>query len=180
MSSYLRDYSGTIYFFTLVAFERRAIFCQDDFLIALRHVVDEVRQSKPFKVVAWVQLPDHLHCILEFDTPNAEYSKIWGMIKRKTTQACPQYHLSFEQLSVSKVLRNEQAIWQRRFYEHLIRDENDLIQHFNYIHYNPVKHGLVRSVKDWRYSTFHRHVRNGFYDENWGSGMDLSSLNHLD
>lgn len=180
MSNYLRYYSGKMYFFTLVAFERRAIFCQPDFLNAFRDAIKEVRTICPFQVIAWVQLPDHLHCIIEFDNPDVNFGRFWGAIKRKTTKLCPQYQMDIHDLSLSKVLRNEKGIFQRRFYEHLIRDNNDLIQHLNYIHYNPIKHGLVQQVKEWQYSTFHRYVKNGFYDENWGNNIDISDLDELD
>ncbi|SSY70394.1 Transposase and inactivated derivatives [Alysiella crassa] len=165
-----------MYFFTLVAFERRNIFCKPDFLSAFKTSIQEVRKQYPFKIIAWVQLPDHLHCILNFEQENHDFSKIWSIIKRKTTKLCPQYHLRDDDLSLSKVLRNEKGIFQRRFYEHLIRNEQDLYNHLNYMHFNPVKHNLVEKTKDWQYSTFHRYVKNGFYDENWGENMDLPHI----
>lgn len=180
MPNYLRHYSGSMYFFTLITFERRKIFCQNDFLSAFRQAIDEVRIICPFTVIAWVQIPDHLHCIIEFEQMGVDIGKFWGAIKRKTTKLCPQYQKDMHELSLSKVLRNEKGIFHRRFYEHLIRDEKDLINHLNYIHYNPVKHGLVQNVKDWQYSTFHRYVKNGLYDENWGDNVDISNLNNLD
>lgn len=167
MPNYIRNFDGKVYAFTLLAFERRKIFCEADFLQALKHSISEVRQTYPFAIIAWVQLPDHLHCILQFDTDN-DFSRIWGLIKRKTTQKCPQYHLPLEKLSLSKVERNEKGIWHRRFYEHLIRNEQDLTNHLNYIHYNPVKHGWVNNVIDWQYSSFHRYVQQGFYPADWG------------
>lgn len=173
MPNYLRYHMGTMYFFTLVAHERRDIFCQEDFLSAFKNAIKEVRQTHPFQVIAWVQLPDHLHCILQFEE-DTDFGKIWGMIKRLTTKACPQYHLPIEQLSYSKVSRNEKGLWQRRFYEHMIRNEQDLIQHLHYIHYNPVKHGLVANVKDWQFSTFHRYVLDGFYDIDWGRDTTIN------
>lgn len=180
MSNYLRYHVGKMYFFTLVAFERRPIFCQNDFLMMFRQAIDEVRKICPFETVAWVQLPDHLHCILTFEETGADFGQFWGAIKRKTTKLCPQYHLHNDNLSLSKVLRNEKGVFQRRFYEHQIRDETDLANHIHYIHYNPVKHGLVENVNDWQYSTFHRYFANGAYDENWGKPIDLPHIDDWD
>ncbi len=176
MPNYIRNFDGKVYAFTLLAFERRKIFCQTDFLFALKQSIIEVRQTYPFTIVAWVQMPDHLHCILQFEQKDNDFSRIWGLIKRKTTQRCPQYHLSMYDLSISKVKRNEKGIWHRRFYEHLIRDEQDLTNHLNYIHFNPVKHGLVKNVADWQYSSFHRYVKMGFYPSDWAMDNALQTF----
>ncbi len=80
-------------------------------------------------------------------------------------------------MNVSKLKHRETTIWQRRFWEHLIRDDEDYRMHMDYIHYNPVKHGLVNRVKDWPHSTFHRYVRKGIYSEDWGGGM-IPGLDH--
>lgn len=114
-------------------------------------------------------LPDHLHCIWQLPENDANFGKRWGMIKSKTTKACQDYHLASNELSDSKNANFERGIWQRRFFEHSIRNEQDYRNHLNYIHYNPVKHGLVHQVKDWQYSTFHRFVADGFYEPDWGS-----------
>lgn len=170
MSKYIRSYTeGATYFFTLVSYNRRKLFCEDDFLKALKNSIRRVQQQYPFEIIAWVQLPDHLHCIWQMPENDADYSMRWSQIKRLTTQACPHYHLRLEDLDYSKVKRNERGIWQRRFSEHQINSEADFIKHMDYIHYNSVKHGLVKRVLDWPYSSFHRYVGNGFYAEDWGS-----------
>ncbi|MGP4953249.1 REP-associated tyrosine transposase [Psychrobacter sp. T6-1] len=170
MPQYIRSYTkGATYFFTLVAYERRPIFCKDDFLKAFKASIKTVQQQYPFEILAWVQLPDHLHCIWQMTDEDTNYSQCWSRIKRLTTRACPQYHLASDDLSTSKVNRNEKGLWQRRFYEHQIHSEEDFINHMNYLHYNPVKHGLVKKVADWPYSSFHRHVKKGNYPADWGA-----------
>lgn len=172
MPQYIRSYTrGATYFFTLVAYERRPIFCENDFLKAFRKSVKQVQQQYPFEIIAWVQLPDHLHCMWRMTDDDTNYSQCWSRIKRLTTQACPQYHLSIHDLSGSKVKRNEKGIWQRRFNEHQINSEEDFINHMDYLHYNPVKHGLVERVADWQYSSFHRYVKNGVYPLDWGKNV---------
>ena len=176
MSQYIRSHTkGATYFFTLVSYNRRRIFCEDDFLQTFKKSIKQVQQQYPFEIIAWVQLPDHLHCIWRMPTNDANYSMRWSQIKRLTTQACPQYYLPLNELSYSKVKRNERGIWQRRFYEHQIKDEVDFIKHMDYLHFNPVKHGLVGKVSEWPYSSFHRYVKQGLYMEDWGNNsMDFT------
>ena len=112
---------------------------------------------------------------------NYEFSKIIGTIKKHYT-----YNIngaskdSTLPLSESRLKRKESGIWQRRFYEHIIRNEDDLYKHLDYIHYNPVKHNLVQNVKDWKYSSFHKFVKKGIYEENWGSAFDIEKIKNLD
>lgn len=175
MPKYIRSYKeGAYYFFTLISYNRRKILCEDDFLIAFKNSIRQVQQQYPFEIIAWVQLPDHIHCIWKMPENDADYSIRWSQIKRLTTQACSQYYLTYDELSYSKIKRNERGIWQRRFLEHQIRDEPDFVRHMDYIHYNPVKHGLVEKVVDWPYSSFHRCVRQGFYVEDWGGSINFS------
>ncbi|WP_435950241.1 REP-associated tyrosine transposase [Psychrobacter sp. DM8] len=172
MPRYIRSYTqGATYFFTLVSYNRRKILCEPDFLKAFKSSIRQIQQQYPFEIIAWVQLPDHIHCIWQMPENDANYSMRWSQIKRLTTQACPQYHSTKDALSLSEVKRNERGIWQRRFLEHQIRNESDFIKHMDYLHYNPVKHGLVDKVADWPYSSFHRYVRQGFYAEDWGGSI---------
>lgn len=171
MSQYIRSTTqGGIYFFTLVTYKRRKIFCNADFLHVFKQSIKYIQHRYPFEILAWVQMPDHLHCIWQMPIDDANYSMRWSQIKRLTTQSCPQYHLSHDKLNASKIKRNEKGVWQRRFYEHEIRNEQDLKNHLDYLHYNPVKHGLVDNVGDWQYSSFHRLVGEGYYPADWGSG----------
>ena len=184
MSQYIRSYTkGATYFFTLVSYNRRNILCEADFLQAFKRSIKQVQQQYPFEIIAWVQLPDHLHCIWQMPLDDSDYSMRWSQIKRLTTQACPHYHLPTNELSHSMQKRNEKGIWQRRFFEHQIRNEEDFIKHMDYLHYNPIKHSLVEKVIDWQYSSFHRYIKAGVYSLDWGDrliGFSASFINNLE
>lgn len=173
MPEYRRHYQqGGSYFFTVVTHHRRLILLNDDIRIALRASIAEVHQTLPFKVDAWVLLPNHLHCIWTLPENDDNYSLRWLLIKRGVSKRCTQY-LDVKKQSASRKSRHESTIWQRRFWEHSIRDENDFAACINYVHINPVKHGYVKRVVDWEYSTFHRYLKLGMYDETWGSDVEL-------
>ena len=116
-----------------------------------------------------------MHCIWTLPKNDSDYSKRWGMIKAGFTKQIQQL-LPEMTVSDSRKNKHEASVWQRRFWEHEIRDQNDLNNHIDYIHYNPVKHGLVKYVKDWPFSTFHRYVKEGIYPEDWGG--DYSENSH--
>jgi putative transposase len=159
---------GATYFFTVVTHFRQPILAKPESRAILRQVIDEVRQLHPFAIDAWVLLPDHMHCIWSLPVDDHDYSKRWGLIKAGfTKQAKPFFHRD-EWMNESRRKHNERTVWQRRFWEHQIRDEVDFQRHVDYIHFNPVKHGLVSQVKVWPHSTFHRFVRGGIYTEDWG------------
>lgn len=175
MSRYRRSLlAGDTYFFTVVTYRRQTILCDEMLRDALRSAIESVRASRPFMIDAWVLLPDHLHCIWTIPKGDADFSTRWMMIKRKVSIACAAQYQRPEWLTVSKQKHRESTIWQRRFWEHQIRDDIDFAKHLDYLHYNPVKHGLVNQAKDWQYSSFHRYVKNGLYDEMWGLSVDLS------
>ncbi len=176
---------GGTYFFTLVTYRRQKILCNDDVRFTLREAIISTREKYPFTIDCWVLLPDHLHCILTLPEGDVAYSKRWSMIKRLVTQQVGGAHgapysnrnvgcaARTNPTSESRGKRREGTIWQRRFWEHQIRDEHDLNRCRDYLHWNPVKHGLVSRVSAWPYSTFHRFVNDGFYDQHWGgSGID--------
>jgi len=119
-----------------------------------------------------VLLPDHLHCIWTLPEDDADFGKRWAMIKRFVTKRCGPSLLCDEWLNDSKQRRKESPLWQRRYWEHMIRNETDFKWHMDYLHYNPVKHGLASCVQDWPYSTFHRCVKDGIYPEDWGGVSD--------
>ena len=108
-------------------------------------------------------LPEHLHCIWTLPPDEADYSLRWGLIKSGFSRLVAGNEIRSE----SRIKRGERGIWQRRFWEHMIRDEKDFERHVNYIHYNPVKHGWVKRVSDWPYSSFHAHARKGIYPLDW-------------
>jgi putative transposase len=164
--------SGGTYFFTVNLLERR-----QDTLVRhidiLRDAVKKTRNERPFNIDAWVVLPDHMHCIWTLPKDDADFSNRWKAIKIRFVKALP----ITERRSRVRVLKGERGIWQRRFWEHAIRDERDYANHLDYIHFNPVKHKLVNQVKAWPYSSFHRYVRLGHYPDNW-LGVENEALNY--
>lgn len=155
---------GGTYFFTVNLLERRL-----DLLVRhiddLRDAVRATKRDRPFHIDAWVVLPDHMHAVWTLPPGDDDFSNRWKSIKIRFVQKLPRT----ERRSKVRSAKGERGIWQRRFWEHVIRDDRDYENHMDYLHFNPVKHGYVNFVKDWPHSTFHRYVRKGIYDENWGS-----------
>ena len=171
MSNYRRArYAGACYFFTLVTHQRQPVLTQPRLREALRLAIERVRQGHPFSIHGWVLLPDHLHCLWQLPEGDSDYSRRWSMIKRLTSQAMPELSGS---ISLSRNLRRESGLWQRRFWEHRIRDEQDYRQHLDYLHWNPVRHALVERVADWPWSSYHRLVREGVYPADWGGCAEV-------
>ncbi|MBI5599842.1 MAG: transposase, partial [Deltaproteobacteria bacterium] len=135
---------------------------------AFKRVIAE----RPFTIDAFVLLPDHIHCIWTLPENDNDFSTRWRLFKSFFTKGCRD-ELKGPQTD-SMLKKGEQAVWQRRFWEHTIRDEDDFIRHTDYIHYNPVKHGLAESPKDWPHTSFHRYVDMGVYDREWGSGREMA------
>lgn len=178
MPRYLRPKSaGGTFFFTVVTFDRRKILTLDISRQFLSNAITEVQTQFPFSIEAWVLLPDHLHAIWTLPDGDTDYSKRWGLIKAKFSKKGKAFFHVEPTANPSRIKRRETTIWQRRFWEHGIRDEQDLQNHLDYIHYNPVTHGLVNSVRDWPYSSFHRYVREGFYPEHWGEDVSFEHDN---
>ena len=178
MSTYRRsNTAGGSYFFTVVTQQRRPFLCAPDVLAALRCAIQHTRQTLPFTIDAWVVLPDHMHAIWTLQQGEANFGKRWGVIKSQVTKACrgqvEALAKTSEIQSESQENQHESALWQRRFWEHQIRDETDFTQHMNYVHFNPLKHGLVQRVRDWPHSTFHRSVKQEVYAQDWGLDADL-------
>jgi len=139
----------------------------------LRESVRIVKARYPIEIHGWVVLPEHMHCLIELPENDIDYVTRIRLIKIGFSKAIPKT----ERRSNIRIKRGERGIWQRRYWEHLIRDEADFQAHLNYIHFNPVKHGWVKQVKDWPYSTFHRWVEQGVYPLNWaGVNEDLYEL----
>ena len=113
---------------------------------------------------AVVILPDHLHCIWQLPEKDSDFSSRWRLIKAHFSRSITTTQ---EYISKSRLRKNERGLWQRRFWEHVICDEKDYVRHIEYIHYNPVKHGYVHRVRDWKYSSFHRWVTHGVYPIDW-------------
>ena len=168
---------GGTYFFTVVTHKRVKIFNRSDNVELLRQAFGKVIKRHPFKIDAFVLLPDHLHCIWTLPQGDADFSTRWWLIKTYFSR-----HIGFvgwveernpTKKTTSRSKKNEKSIWQRRFWEHLIRNHEDLRRHVEYIHYNPVKHGLTKAPGDWDYSSFHRYVDKGMYDIKWGAGVKM-------
>lgn len=159
MSDYRRLYQpGGSYFFTVVTHHRQKILSSPDHLLRLQSAFDRVKERLPFAMEAFVILPDHLHCIWNLPSGDSDFSTRWRLIKG--------YFSAGVRGSVNE--RCEKGIWQRRFWEHLLRDEEDWRRHMDYIHYNPVKHGYVKAPKDWPHSSFRQAVEKGLYPKGWG------------
>lgn len=131
----------------------------------LRHAFRRVKRDRPFHIEAMVILPDHLHALWTLPSGDDDFSGHWRSIKAAFTRT-----LTDKGLPLRRNARGEYELWQRRFWEHTIRNDRDLACHVEYIHSNPVKHGWVRRMCDWPYSTFHRHVRAGTYPADWAGG----------
>lgn len=165
---------GGTYFFTVVTYRRQKILCDPLIRTALRQAINKTRASYPFIIDAWVLLPDHLHCIWTLPDGDADFSTRWSKIKRHVSIECREQYRSGEWLSDSKNKHRESTLWQRRFWEHRIRDEEDFNRHVDYIHHNPVKHGMCKMPGQWPHSTFHRFVQDGVYPDNWSVEEDLA------
>jgi putative transposase len=160
--------AGGQYFFTVVTERRQPMLTQPDIRSALRTAIKSVRASYPFTINAWVLLPDHLHAIWTLPDDDADFSTRWRLIKRDVTLACGNKYFRPDFLMTRRAAKQCGTIWQHRYWEHLLRDETDFRQHMDYLHWNPVNHGLVNRVMDWPWSSFHRLQSQGVYDLNWG------------
>ena len=177
MSDYRRCFQGgATYFFTVVTHRRQSILTDTPLRRALREAIVAVRQQVPFAIDAWVLLPDHLHCLWTLPAGDAKFGRRWSAIKRRVTQAVASDYAHPEWRNAARIRRRESTIWQRRFWEHGIRDEADFSRHLDYLLFNPVKHGLVSAVVDWPYSSFHRLVRAGMYPAAWGGESGVGKI----
>jgi putative transposase len=162
---------GGTYFFTVNLLQRRDNTLLIDHVQEFRDAVKKVKSKYPFKIHAWVILPEHMHCILELPQEDADYASRWRLMKSYFSKSIA----NTEYKSEVRIKRKERGVWQRRYWAHLITDEKDYRAHMDYVHINPLKHGLVENVKDWQYSTFHRYVLLGVYPQNWAcdEGVEL-------
>ncbi len=169
MRRYRRSRIGQVFFFTVVTHDRRAILTTDVGRAALRVAIRTVRGEHPFRITAIVLLPDHLHTVWELPAGDPDYSRRWRLIKSRFTRLWTEAGGAEGVVGPSRRRNAERGVWQRRFYEHTCRDEDDLKRCVDYLHVNPVKHRLVGRVIDWPWSSFHRYVRLGVYPSDWGS-----------
>lgn len=173
MSLYIRHrLPGGTYFFTVNLAQRHRSLLTDH-IDTLRDAFRHVRVRHPFQIEAIVILPEHLHCLWRLPKNDTDYATRWGLIKANFSR----YINAIEPLRASLIRRGERGIWQRRFWEHTIRDEKDWQRHLDYIHFNPVKHGHARNACDWPWSSFHQFVRRGKYPADWGGGTTIENGN---
>lgn len=168
MPNYRRAFvPGGCWFFTVNLLERRRSLLIDR-IETLRDAVHATRRGYPFRIDAIVVLPDHLHAVWTLPPADADFSVRWRLIKSRFARAIPKR----ERLSAVRQRRGERGIWQRRFWEHLIRNEADYARHVEYCYFNPMKHGLVARVRDWPHSSFHRDVRAGIFPIDWAGEVE--------
>jgi putative transposase len=159
---------GATYFFTVVTHHRQPLLTHPEILAALREAFRKVKQARPFEIDAIVVLPDHFHALWTMPPDEVDFGTRWSMIKRPISKTVG--HFAETTANASMRARRESGLRQRRFWEHLIRDDEDYARHMDYIHFKPVKHGLVSRVADWPHSGFHRCVERGIYPADWASG----------
>ena len=171
MTEYRRNFvAGGSYFFT-VALADRSSRLLTDHIELLRQAVLETNTKMPFVLDAMVVLPEHLHCIWTLPPGDSDYPRRWKILKGIFSRHLPKVG----QRSNSLLAKGESGIWQRRHWEHTLRNEEDIHRHLDYIRYNPVKHGHASSVGEWPYSIFNRYVEKGMYPADWGGGGDDES-----
>ena len=160
--------AGATYFFTLVLHERAGLLADAANVGRWRAAVAKVQRKRPFVIEAEVILPDHLHVLWTMPDGDADYATRIRLVKTEFTKALP-FDGALATANKSRARKSESGVWQRRYWEHTIRDEHDFQVRLDYIHYNPVKHGLVARAADWPHSTFQVWVEKGTYDPWWGS-----------
>jgi REP-associated tyrosine transposase len=166
MPEYRRVYvDGGTFFFTVVTYDRRPLFVNQIARELYFSSISRIQYKHPFEQIAYCILPDHIHCIWALPDNDHDYSLRWKLVKSKFSFL---YQYRFGKSipgNESRKKRGEVGIWQRRFWEHTIQDENDLNNHIDYIHYNPVNHGLVDDVVNWKWSSYHQFESEGYYDD---------------
>ena len=162
MPDYRRSFvPGGCYFFTVNLRNRRRTLLVDH-IDQLREAFRKVKRQRPFRIDALVVLPDHIHCVWTLPDGDADYPGRWRAIKTAFSKSVGEVGLD----------KNGKSLWQPRYWEHTILSQQDFIAHVDYVHINPQKHGLVRAVIDWSWSTFHRYVESGVYARNWAGGLE--------
>ncbi|MDG4551305.1 MAG: transposase [Candidatus Contendobacter sp.] len=172
MTDYRRAYiPGATWFFTVNLAERQCNRLLVERIESLRLAFAYTRKRWPFQMEAVVVLPDHLHCVWTLPQGDADFSTRWNLLKGHFSRSIAKG----ERISRSREKRGERGLWQRRFWEHLVRDQEDFNRHVDYIHWNPVKHGWVKKIADWPHSSFHRFVAQGVYPTDWG-GVEIAEV----
>ncbi|MFT5589854.1 MAG: putative transposase [Bradyrhizobium sp.] len=162
MSHYRRSLQpGESYFFTVITYQHRSILCDKPICHVLKKVIAKVRANRPSNIDAWILLPDYMHCIWTLPQDDADFPACWRRIKSHVSKACREQCHRQDPLPPSKKKHREATAWQRRFLEHRTRNENDFAGYLDYIHHNPVKHGLMNNAVAWPYPGIHRDLKTG-------------------
>jgi putative transposase len=166
MVRYRRNFvPGGTFFFTVTLADRRSTGLVEH-ISGLRAAFRVTRRERPFEIDAIVILPEHLHAVITLPQDDADFSGRWRRIKALFTK-----HVVTAGEPIACNAKGEYALWQRRFWEHTIRNDEDYANHVDYVHYNPVKHGLTERACDWPYSSFHEYVRRGVLPQDWGGSI---------
>jgi putative transposase len=169
MPNYRRAYiPGGTYFFTCVTYQRAPILVTPLARTCLRQAIRTTQRDHPFKIVALVLLPEHWHTVWSLPRGDARYPLRWMRIKEEFTKTWLECGGAELEQSQSRRAHRQRGVWQKRYWEHAVRDEDDLKRCVDYVHWNPRKHGHSARVQDWKWSSFHRFVRAGEYELHWG------------
>ncbi|MBD2580280.1 transposase [Oscillatoria sp. FACHB-1406] len=170
--------SGSVIFITCVTYQRQPIFSTEENIHLLRHAIAQTRRERPFEIVGAVILPDHLHFLWQLPPDDCDYSSRVGIFKVLFTRALRGQEHPSKNLSLSRQKHRERDVWQRRFWERSLDEQQDINHYLDYIHYNPVKHQLASCPHAWQYSSFTRYVEKGLYSESWACRCEtpLSTL----
>ena len=173
MRTYVRSrVKGGTFFFTVNLAERLGNTLLVDHIDLLRQAFRQTRVERPFAMPGVVVLPEHLHCLWILPPGDDDFPTRWRLIKSRFSRALPQG----ERRSASRLRKNERGIWQRRFWEHLVRDDANFQRCLDYIHYNPVKHGHAQRAMDWPHSSFRRWVEQGTYPMDWAAPVHAGTM----
>ena len=163
------DTKGATYFFTLNLADRKNTLLVDE-IDKLRNTLNKVKQERPYKLDAMVVLPDHIHAMWTLPVEDNDFATRWMLVKSGFSRQIPRG----EKISKSRQSKGERGIWQRRYWEHLIRDEQDFEKHVDYIYFNPVKHGYVKRAAEWPYSSIHEYISKGILKPDWGWSEEMA------
>jgi putative transposase len=175
MANYRRNtVKGGRYFFTVNLTDRASCLLTENITL-LRQSIAYVMHKHPFHIDAMVVLPDHMHAIWTLPENDADYALRWRLIKTHFSR-----HIAkTEKISQSRISKGERGIWQRRYWEHTIKDDRDFANHVDYIHINPVKHGYVSRATEWPHSSIHKYIKAGKLPTNWAGDKNAKlSDNH--
>ncbi len=177
MSGYRRNFvPGGTFYFTLVAYDRRPILTTSLGRRCLREAISKIKGVSPFRLFAICLLPEHLHTVWTMPPGDSDYPTRWKRIKHEFSSRWLAAGGTEAEVTAAEKAEGRRGIWQPRYWEHTVSDEDDLERCVDYIHWNPRKHGLVDRVRDWPYSSFHRFVEEGHYEINWGGTEPASTI----